>query len=217
MGLSLFFGRGRARRENASVCDRGSVHPIAYGTAVFASLAAVHSAGAQEALTVFDAEPQYAHVDVSGRVAPRCGFAPGRAPGDTGAITISAVASAEIRFAIDCNIGFDIRVSAREGGLRRANSAMLSPASYEAGYRDTIAYRARLSVERDEGPPLTDQCDAAAMVSGAGCAMAAGRGLHSDVSARLKPASLLIALGNADPARLAAGNYSDVITIEVSP
>lgn len=127
------------------------------------------------------------------------------------AANLSASGTVSATAIVDCNTGFVIKATSAKGAIKTTNAA-------STGFTNVLPYNLSLSVPRDTGGPVSATCAAATLIAGqAGCALSpAGAGLSSGgVTATAKTATLT-ASWTLPTQKLAAGSYSDTITILVS-
>jgi hypothetical protein len=165
------------------------------------------------ALPVFDGPEQGLDILVTGRVQEQCKFLD--APSPVNDVELQSGASLNIPFRVYCNSGFSVTLSSLHGGLA-SDADGLTARSRAVGFSDQASYSARFEVRRDDGSALSETCTSAQLHGGgAGCAMASGAGLRSNVPAMNQSGYLAVTMANVDPSRLLAGSYDDVLTVNV--
>ena len=182
------------------------------GAVLMACAAWLLGAGAAAASspTTFVGDPQTVTIDVTGKVAERCGFS--TPPADQAALgDLTAPGSLNVPFTVDCNTPFRIRAMSSNGGLK-------TRAANATGFTNTLDYNLQLQVGTDAGA-LQATCEAGALAGGGGdCAFygnCAGQGLSSGEGVALKAPGALKFNWTAAPKRLVAGTYTDTVTIVV--
>jgi hypothetical protein len=154
-------------------------------------------------------------VEVRASVQGRCGFAAGGAPsGQVSQADFDRVGfSRDFAIVLNCTGASRIAVASRNGGL--------TPESSDPGFAAVAPYQVQLRMVGDDGAAVSDACAASALTTGA-CAFA-GRG-DAATGLRLGSASTkangsylrVSAPAYQGSAPLAAGRYSDTLTITVS-
>lgn len=153
-------------------------------------------------------------ITMTATVPDRCGFTPGPA------LTLEASGDLEdahaqsLALRIDCNAPFMVTAKSEDGRLtNRSASDDLS------GYAFDKVYGLSLSLDTDVGQVRSGRCLSTALVEGGDCILARPGGLGSgDGVAIGRDATLTVdwpaqsGLGR----RLAAGDYSDTVTISIA-
>jgi spore coat protein U-like protein len=153
-------------------------------------------------------------IAVSATVSERCGFMPGQAQGLNASSDLEDAHVQSMVLRVDCNTPFAVSVKSEGGRLtNRSASDDLS------GYAFDKVYGFSLSLDTDVGQVRSGRCLSTALVEGGACVLAQPGGLGSgDGVAIGRDATLTVdwpaqsALGR----RLAAGDYSDTITISIA-
>ena len=151
---------------------------------------------------------------VSATVAERCGFAPGGPSTLNVAVDLEEAHSQNLALRLDCNTPFQVTAKSEAGRLtNRSASDDLS------GYAFTKAYGFSIELDTDAGKIRSGRCLSSTLVDGGDCVLAQPGGLGSgDGVAIGRDATLTVdwpaqtTLGR----RLAAGDYSDTITISIA-
>ena len=162
------------------------------------------------------------NVTVRASVAPACGFSPGAVPSGTKALgNITQPFSTDFSFALRCNVPARVAVVSDNGGLRMAGSG-----SPPAGYAVLAGYDVTLNLAGDQGAPASASCDVATLAAAAQTACSfrgpagATAGLRLGSVSTDTPGSYLRVAGPRSLGAnllLASTNYSDRLTITVSP
>lgn len=153
-------------------------------------------------------------IAVSATVAERCGFAPSAASALNAAADLEDAHSQSLALRIDCNTPFMVTAKSEAGQLtNRSASDDLS------GYAFAKVYGFSLELDTDAGKVRSERCLSTGLVEGGNCVLAQPGGLGSgDGVAIGRDATLTVdwpaqsTLGR----RLAAGDYSDTITISIA-
>lgn len=153
-------------------------------------------------------------VEVTATVTERCGFAP------SPALVLNATGDLEdahtqnLVLRVDCNTPF--AVSATSEGGRLTNRSASDDLS---GYAFDKVYGLSLSLDTDAGQVRSGRCLSTALMEGGDCVLAQPNGLGSGGGVAIgRDATLTVdwpaqsTLGR----RLAAGDYSDTITISIA-
>jgi hypothetical protein len=156
-------------------------------------------------------------VEVRASVLGRCGFATGGAP--TGAIDQANFDQSGFTrdFAIQLNCTGASRIA-----VSSANGGMTNAATGAAGYRTNAPYNVALYMAADNGTNTSATCAATTLAAGGGCSFAGTAGTANGL--RLAGASTkangsylrVSAPAYSGTDTLAAGRYSDTLTITVS-
>ncbi|MFK0298034.1 hypothetical protein ACIQTU_02330 [Brevundimonas sp. NPDC090276] len=153
-------------------------------------------------------------IAVSATVAERCGFAPGAASTLDVSADLEGAHSQSLALRLDCNTPFRITARSEDGHLtNRSASDDLS------GYAFAKVYGFSLELDTDAGKVRSGRCLSSTLMDGGNCVLAQPGGLGSgDGVAIGRDATLTVdwpsqtSLGR----RLAAGDYSDTITITIA-
>ena len=171
-------------------------------------LAAATSAAAQDASV---------EITVAAVIPERCGFARS-APPLLRSVVPDLEAAQTLSFALplDCNTPFAVGVVADRGALTNDTSRPDG-----SGYAFSKVYGVRLVLETSEGSVQSGLCASTDIVAGGTCDFATGqpgRGLSSG-DGIAAPGGVTLTIDwpdqSAAPQRLAAGDYSDTITVVV--
>ena len=156
-------------------------------------------------------------ITVSGIIPERCGFAR-LAPPLLRSVTPDLETAQTLSFSLplDCNTPFAVGVTADHGKLVNTTSAPDG-----SGYAFDKAYGVRLTLETSAGEVRSGRCPSDQIVAGGTCAFASdqpGRGLGSGTGIATS-GSVIMTIDWPDQStlnrRLAAGDYSDTITVVV--
>ena len=180
-----------------------------------------------------------AAVEVTADIAPRCDVE-AQGPRSATDLRIDWATRVQFDFRLDCNAPFRIGLATQNGGLRHAAAGSVAAgnganvgALDADGFATILPYDVALRFDTDQaGWVDAGSCASAALISSAGgCRFygrAAGEGLSpgARVTAIARTGTLAISWagdggddpsGNPARARLAAGDYADIITLVVGP
>lgn len=144
-------------------------------------------------------------LDLTGRIATRCGFA--TAPAVTANFgDLAATGSLALPFKLDCNTPFEVKVASSNGALARSE-----PIDAPAPYTAKLDYAIALSVDTDLAT-VAAQCMAGALTASS-CAL--GAGLSSGDGVGIGTAGSLTLSWTPPVKTLVAGSYRDQITLTV--
>lgn len=153
---------------------------------------------------------------VSGAIPERCGFA--RLAPAQRSITPDLETAQTLSFSmpLDCNTPFAVGVTAERGALTNITSRPDG-----SGYAFSKVYGVRMTLDTSAGAVQSARCASTEIVAGGSCAFASdqpGRGLGSG-GGIAAPGGVTLTIDWPDQAglsrRLAAGDYSDTITVVV--
>ncbi|MEN5113257.1 hypothetical protein ABE453_04490 [Brevundimonas diminuta] len=149
---------------------------------------------------------------VSATVAERCGFAPGSASALNVAADLEDAHSQSLALRLDCNTPFQVTAKSEDGWLtNRSASDDLS------GYAFSKVYGLSIELDTDAGKVRSGRCPSSTLVDGGNCVLAQPGGLGSgDGVAINRDATLTVDWPAQTSRRLAAGEYSDTITISIA-
>lgn len=183
------------------------LQPVTAAVLVAAGLAFAAPAAAQSGASV--------EVLVSAVIPERCGFSPAvRAAGPSA--DLEQAQTLNFILPLDCNTPFAVGVSGEHGALINLTSA-----PDRSGYAFEKTYGVRLTLRTSEGEVRSERCLSTDIVTGGTCAFASdqpglGLGSGSGVAA---PGDVTLTIDWPDQStlnrRLAAGDYSDTITLVV--
>lgn len=167
------------------------------------------------------AQPGGVAVEVRARVAERCGIAADERT--TSSRPIDEAQQFALAFELDCNTPFRIGVRSRSGAMRLL--AAPDGAMDLAGFAVEKPYTVGLSLATDAGLIEAGRCTAGQLLGGAGgCPFSGealgGGGLAIAGTVVRQRGTLDVrwaAAGLAEGRRLAAGDYQDVLTVDVAP
>lgn len=158
-------------------------------------------------------------IDVTARVAERCGIVAGSETAPTTVPDMTTAQTLTYGFNIDCNTPFRIGVSSQNGALRLTGAAGDRTGD---GFSTEKDYRVGLHVETDGAPLDPEACSSRALVDGTGdCAFfgaTAGSGLSSDERTAISRHGTITARWAADrggEVRRVAGTYQDILTVVI--
>ena len=162
-------------------------------------------------------------IDISAEVVGRCGVA-ATSPRTSELVRLDQPTTVTFDFELDCNTPFRIGLAARSGGMKLDDAA---PGGADLhGFAATKPYDVSLRFGTDQaGQVDAGSCAASSLVPANGTCnfygAVAGSGFSPGrfVTAVQQGGTLQVSWKgeDADPVRLAAGNYSDVITVVVGP
>ncbi|MBU1385710.1 MAG: hypothetical protein KJ916_12775 [Alphaproteobacteria bacterium] len=152
---------------------------------------------------------------VSAVIPERCGFSPAVRSASPSA-DLEQAQTLNFVLPLDCNTPFAVGISGEHGGLLNLTSA-----PDRSGYAFTKTYGVRLTLRTSEGEVRSERCLSTDIMIGGSCAFASdqpGRGLGSG-SGVAAPGDVTLTIDWPDQStlnrRLAAGDYSDTITLVV--
>ena len=158
------------------------------------------------------------NIDVRASVGGTCGFATNGAPNAsfTG-LPIEAGWTRQVAFTAECTAPWRIAVSSLNGALKNT-------ATVPAGYANKAAYDVALNVASDSGP-VTGTCPVAQLDQAAGSTPCSFEGTASTSNGLQVPRSFdltgsyiqMTAPAYTGSDVLYSGNYSDTLTVTVSP
>ncbi len=156
-------------------------------------------------------------VEISAVIPERCGFAPSAVP-----LLRSAPADVEVAqtfsvaLPLDCNTPFAVGLVAERGALTNTTSA-----PDQSGYAFSKTYGVRVTLDTSAGAVQSERCLSSDVVAGGTCDFATsipGQGLESGQGIAT-PGAVTLTIDWPDQSaltqRLAAGDYSDTITVVV--
>lgn len=153
-------------------------------------------------------------IKVTAQVAERCGFAPGPAPVLNAAGDLEDAHSQSLALRVDCNTPFALSARSEAGRLTNRSAS-----DDRSGYAFDKVYGFSLNLDTDVGRILSGRCLSTSLVEGGDCVLARPGGLTSGGGVAIgRDATLTVdwpsqtTLGR----RLAAGDYSDTITITIA-
>ncbi len=158
------------------------------------------------------------NIDVKASVGGTCGFATNGAPtASFSGLPIEAGWTRQVAFTAECTAPWRIAVSSLNGALKNT-------ATVPAGYTNKAAYDVALNVASDSGP-VTGNCPVAQLDQAAGstpCSFegtaSTSNGLQVSRSFDLTGSYIqMTAPAYTGSAVLYSGNYSDTLTVTVSP
>ncbi|MFN3931010.1 MAG: hypothetical protein ACK4JY_04600 [Brevundimonas sp.] len=145
----------------------------------------------------------------------RCGFSPIVQAADVAA-DLEQAQILNFVLPLDCNTPFAVGISAEHGGL-----VNLTSAPDRSGYAFAKTYGVRLTLRTSDGEVRSERCLSTDITIGGTCAFASdqpGRGLGSGAGVAA-PGDVTLTIDWPDQStlnrRLAAGDYSDTITLVV--
>jgi len=180
----------------------------------FSTLAAICVAASSLAGIACAQATDGVEIALSATVTERCGFATTAPASVNVAADLEDAHSQSLALRIDCNTPFHVSARSEDGSLiNRSASDDFS------GYAFAKVYGVRLELETDAGRVSSGRCLSSALIEGGDCVLAQPGGLGSgDGVAIGRDATLTVdwpaqtTLGR----RLAAGDYSDIITISIA-
>lgn len=162
-------------------------------------------------------------IDIEAQIGRRCGIAAlGAKTNENGRIDQATRIS--FNFTLDCNTPFKIGVAAQHGGLQLAGTT--APQQGNGGFATRKAYVAGLQFNTDQaGTIAAGECGSASLLAAhATCRFYGaepGSGLYSgrNITAIGREGELTVSWSgeDAESTRLAAGSYSETLTIIVAP
>lgn len=187
---------------------------VASGLRALAAMFAICASGAGSvALAAGLDEAAQVRVIVRARIEAACGFA--KSPDASVAFSLDRPRAARLPFTLDCNTPFEFSLESENGALRRDRPVA-------DGFAHEVDYTAAVELDGYEGAVLGN-CRGAAVVaaSTAGCLLASGRRVEFAVRDREssvgRQGAVVIAPVLPTDRRLAAGAFSDTLTITVFP
>lgn len=158
-------------------------------------------------------------IDVTARVAERCGIVAGSEQGSSSVPDLATAQTLTFGFTVDCNTPFRIGVSSQNGALRLTGAP---GARTDDGFSTEKEYRVGLHLETDGAPLDPEVCGSRALADSTGdCAFfgaTAGSGLSSGQSTAIGRRGTLTARWQADAGgevRRVAGTYGDTLTVVI--
>lgn len=189
---------------------------------LFLFLFALLTAGAAHAQSVQTAyaggNPVVLTIPVTASVGGRCGFADGAIPqGSFNKDNFDREGfAAQFDFSLNCSGPSRVAISSANGGL-------LTNASAPVGYANKADYQVTLNLVANDGSKVQATCAASSLVTTSGCAFA-GKASTSEgmrlAAAAVNQAGSYVKISAAPQSGssvLVAGNYSDSLTVTVSP
>jgi hypothetical protein len=188
----------RARRSGA----------LAAATLLIALAGGAGSAAAQDGSV---------EIEVSAVIPERCGFAPSTPPLLRSAPTdLEAAQTFSVALPLDCNTPFAVGLVAERGALTNTTGT-----PDQSGYAFAKTYGVRVTLDTSVGSIQSARCLSSDVVAGGTCEFATsmpGRGLESGQGIAT-PGEVTLTIDWPDQStltqRLAAGDYSDTITVVV--
>lgn len=156
------------------------------------------------------------NIDVRASVRDRCGFATGGAPNGTiDQVNFDQTGfTRDFAIVLNCTSASRIAVSSANGGMK--------PEATSTGYAVSAPYQVELRMVADNATSATASCGAATLGAGGSCTFAGtagtGTGLRLPAASTKANGSYLrvSAPAYAGTTPLAAGRYSDTLTVTVS-
>jgi spore coat protein U-like protein len=151
---------------------------------------------------------------VSALVTERCGFTSGPPLALNAAADLEDAHSQSLALRVDCNTPFS--VSARSEGGRLTNR---SASDDRSGYAFNKVYGLSLEVGTDVGVIRSGRCLSTALVDGGDCVLAQPGGLVSGAGVSIGGDATVTVdwpSQSLSQRRLAAGDYSDTVTISIA-
>ena len=180
-------------------------------------LLAPAAAQAQATTAYAGGSPITLSIPVTASVGGRCGFADGGAPaGSYNQDDFDRVGLAhDFPLTLSCSIPSRVAVVSQNGGLLAAGTA-------DPGYAVTAPYSVTLNLVANDGSQATATCAASDLKVGSTCAFAGSastsQGLRIGASSNRAGSYLNVRSSPySGSAILVAGNYSDILTITISP
>ena len=152
-------------------------------------------------------------IAVSASVSERCGFTPGTTALNTSG-DLEDAHSQTLMLRIDCNTPFAIEAKSEGGRLTNRSAS-----DDQSGYAFEKVYGLSLSLDTDIGKIFSGRCLSTALVEGGDCILARPGGLGSGDGVAIGRDAVLTVDWPAQTTlgrRLAAGDYSDTITISIA-
>lgn len=153
-------------------------------------------------------------ITMTATVSDRCGFAPGAALTLNASSDLEEAHSQILALRIDCNTPFAVSAKSEDGRLtNRSASDDLS------GYAFDKVYGLSLDLDTDVGQVRSGRCLSTDLVAGGNCVLARPGGLGSGDGVAIDRDAILTVDWPAQSTlgrRLAAGDYSDIVTISIA-